>query len=176
MSNFKINIKLLLINNLGSVVIMGYNIIDIINKVINIAIRRKTIFQNIGQSKCDIPSINIMSKVLVKQIDKTIHYLETLKKEIGNTQFEEIDFVIYDKMSFLINEFNKKLFVPEINSVRQYLRFSIDLEKDTHSLLIDIQGRFVKSTSDIHTKTYKILSDIIDNIDKHITTLEEALK
>lgn len=155
---------------------MGYNVIDLINKGINIAIRRKTIFENIGQEKCDIPSMKIISKVLVKEIEKTIQYYETLKKEIGNEEFEEIDFVIYDKMSFLIDEFSKKICVPEINNVREYLKFSLDLSKDIHSLLIDVRGRFVKNTSDIHTKTYKILSDIINNIAMHITTIEKTLK
>ena len=155
---------------------MGYNVIDIINKGIDIASRRKTIFENIELEKCDIPSIKIISKVLIKEVDRTIEYYNILKKEIGNEEFEEIDFAIYDKMAFLINEFNKRIFVPEITNVREFLEFSLDLEKDAYSLLIDIQGRFVKKTSDIHTKTYKILSDIINNIDSHITTLEKTLK
>lgn len=155
---------------------MGYNIVDIIDKGINIAIRRKVIFEKIGKNRCDIPTMKILSTVLIKEVDRTIQYYETLKKEIGNVEFEEIDFVIYDKISFLINEFNERIYVPEINDVKEYLRFSVDLEKDTYSLLIDIQGRFVKNTSDMHTKTYKILSQIIGNIDKHIKTLEKILK
>lgn len=155
---------------------MGYNVIDLIDKAINIAVRRKTIFENIEQEKCDVPSIKIISKVLSKEIDTTIQYYETLKKEVGSIEFEEIDFWTYDKMSFLINEFNKKIYVPKVNNVREYLRFSLNLEKDTYALLVDVQGRFVKSTSDVHTKTYKILSSIIDNIDKHIKTLEKTLK
>lgn len=155
---------------------MGYNVIDLIDKAINIAGRRKSIFENIGEQKSDITSIKIMSKVLAKEVDKTIQYYETLKKEIGDSELEEIDFGIYDKISFLINEFNKKIYLSEINNVREYLRFSIDLQKDTYSLLVDIQGRFVKNTSDMHTKTYKILSDIISNISRHITTLENTLR
>jgi hypothetical protein len=155
---------------------MGYSVMDLIDKAINIAVRRKAIFENIEQEKCDVPSIKIISKVLAKEVDTTIQYYETLKKEVGNVEFEEIDFWTYDKMSFLVNEFNKKIYVPKINSVREYLRFSLNLEKDTYALLVDVQGRFVKSTSDVHTKTYKILSNIIDNTDKHIKTLEKTLK
>jgi len=50
-----------------------------------------------------------MSTVLIKQMDKTIEYYEKLKKVISGMEFEEIDFVIYDKMSFLIDEFNRKV-------------------------------------------------------------------
>ena len=155
---------------------MGYNVADIINKAIKIAIRRKTIYENIGQEKCDIVSIKIISKVLIKEVDRTIEYYEALLKEINDMEFEEIDFSIYDKMSFLINDFNKKINIAEINNVREYLNFSLGLEKSLYSLLMDIQGRFVKNTSDIHTKTYRILSDIIDNKAKHIAMIEKALE
>lgn len=155
---------------------MGYNIIDVIDKAINIAKRRKTIFETIGEEKCNIPSMKIISKVLVKEVDKAILYYETLRKEIGNVDFEEIDFATYDKMSFLINEFNKKIYVPEINNVREYLKFSLTLEKDIYSLLIDIQGRLVKNINDVNTKTYKILSHIIHNVDMQIAAIEKTLK
>lgn len=155
---------------------MGYNIVDILDKAVKVANKRKTIFENIKKDKCDIPAMKILSKVLIKEVDRTIQYYEVLKEEVRNVEFEEIDFVIYDKISFLINEFNTRIYIPDVNNVREYLKFSIDLEKDTLSLLVDIQGRFVKNTSDIHTKTYEILSKIIDNIGKHIITLENILK
>ncbi|EGW36292.1 hypothetical protein [Desulfosporosinus sp. OT] len=155
---------------------MGYNVADIIDKAIDISIRRRKIHENIGQEKCDILSIKIMSNVLIKEMDRTIEYYEALLKEINEKEFEEIDFSIYDKMSFLINNFNKRIAVVEITNVREYLNFSLGLEQSVYSLLMDIQGRFVKNTNDIYTKTYRILSDIIDNKAKHIAMLEKALE
>jgi hypothetical protein len=152
---------------------MGYNVIDVINKSINIAIRKKAIYESLGQIKCDIPSVEIMSKVLVKEIDRTIKYYEELKNEV---MVEEIDFYVYDKMSFLIDEFSKKLYDIEVNNIKEYLKFSLSLEKDGKALLIDVQGRFVKNASDIHTKTYKILSDMINHKENLITTLEKIIK
>ena len=38
---------------------MGYNVIDLINKAINITIRKKDIYENIGQRKWDIPSMEM---------------------------------------------------------------------------------------------------------------------
>lgn len=155
---------------------MGYNIIDLINKAINIAIRKKTIYKSVGQLNHDIPSIEIMSKVLAKEIDKTIKYYEELKSELSGVKFEEIDFYIYDRQSFLIDEFNKKIYTTEINNIKEYLKFSLDLEKDGKSLLIDVQGRFVQNTSDTKTRTYKILSDMIINKDNLISALEKIIK
>jgi oligoribonuclease NrnB/cAMP/cGMP phosphodiesterase (DHH superfamily) len=152
---------------------MGYNVIDLINKAINIAIKEKTIYENIGKEKCNIPSIKIMSKVLIQEVDKNIHHNESLKKELADLNFEEIDFGIYDKISFLINQFNAKIYVTEVVNVRDFLKFSLDFQKDVYSLLIDIQGRFVKNTSDTDTRTYKILSDMVNNKTKHIAILEK---
>ena len=123
--------------------IMAYNIIDLIDKAIDITIKRKAIYEKIGNEPFGIPSISILSKVLAKDLDKTLQYYEALKNEIANESFEEIDFAIYDKISFLINEFTKKLSVPDIKNTKEFLEFYLNLEKDLYSLLIDIQGRFV---------------------------------
>ena len=82
-------------------------------------------------------------------------------------------------MSFLVDEFSKKIYVTkidDINNIKEYLKFSLDLETDTQSLLIDIRGRFVKNTCDAQTKTYKILSDMINNKDSNIAVLQKILK
>ena len=137
---------------------MGYNVVDIINKAVDIAIRRKTVYENVGKEKCDIVSIRILSMVLMKEVDRTIEQYEALLKEINDIDFEEIDFLTYDKISSLINNFNEgSIDIEDINNVRVYIKLSLDIEK---SLLMDIQDGFVKIKSDIHTK---ILSDIIDN-------------
>lgn len=155
---------------------MGYNIIDIINKSMDISRRRKNIYISIGKEKSDIPSIKIMSVVLIKEIDRTLDFYEKLKREVANKEFEEIDFDIYDKISFLINEFNNKIIINEVNNTREFLKLSLSLEKDVYSLLMNIQGRLVKNTSDTNSETYKILSDIIKYKAKHIETLEKTIK
>lgn len=152
---------------------MGYNVADIIGKVINIALRKRKIYETIGQEKCDSPSIKLFSNILIKQVDRSIELCEAMLKEINNA--EEIDFSIYDKISSLMSDFNNRIDLAEINNVKEYLTYALVLEKSAYSLLLDIQGRSVKTTSDLHSKTYKILSDIIDNKAKYIAMLEKAL-
>ena len=154
---------------------MGYNVSDIIEKTIKIAVRRRAIYENIGQEKSDNLPIQILSKVLEKQMDKTILYYETLLKEVNEVEFEEIDFSTYDKMSSLISDFNNRLNTIEICCSREFLEFSLGLEKAVYSLLMDIQGRLVKNTDDIHTKTYKLLSNIIQNKARQIEMIEGML-
>ena len=152
---------------------MGYNVTDIIEKAIKITIRRRTIYENIGREKCNDISFRTISKFLVQEINKTIKYYELLLKEVKDVEFEEIDFSIYDKMSFLINDFNNRINTVELNNGGEFWEYSLDLEKAVYSLLIDIQGRFVKNTSDIHTRTYKILTDMIANKVNHIASLNK---
>lgn len=155
---------------------MSYNAIDLIDKAINIAIKEKSIYRNIAKEKENIPSIKIISNVLIKQVDKDIQHYENLKKQIIDSEPEEIDFGIYDKMSFLINQFNKKIYVTKVVNIKDFLKFSLNFQKDLYALLIDLQGRCVKSSLDIDTKTYKALSNMINNIGNHISTLEKILK
>lgn len=155
---------------------VAYNVIDLINKSIDMEERRKKLYENIGKQQKEHSSIKIMSKVLIKNIDKTINHYKDLNRELKNIELEEIDFWTYDKISFLINQYNKKQYGISFDNVGDYISFSLNIEKDMYSLLIDIQGRFVKDTKDTYTKTYEILSNIISNRVKHIETLEKILR
>lgn len=155
---------------------MAYNVIDLIDKSIDIEDKRKKLYEGIEKNREYHPAIKIMSRVLIKEINKTINHYKVLKKELRDIELEDIDFWTYDKMSFLINEYNKKHYQAQFDNVKGYLEFSLNLEKDMYSLLIDVQGRFVNNTDDTYTKTYEILSEIINNKAKHIETLEKTLK
>ena len=154
---------------------MGYNIIDILEKAINIENRRKIIIINAITENQVIPAIKLISKVICNQIDEIVNYYEELKEEIKNTELEEIDFRTYDKMSFLINQYNERIYELEMTNVKYYLKSSLDLTKNKYSLFIDIQGRLVNNTSDTSTKTYEILSKIIANIKNQITIIEKTI-
>ena len=154
---------------------MGYNVLEIIDKAIDIQNRRKIIIKSVlGEDKA-IPAMILISKVLCNQIDDIIKYYYELKDEIRDIEYEEIDIITYDKISFLINEFNNKIYNPQIDNGKEYLNFSLNLAKDTYSLFIDIQGRLVHNKNDTSTKTYDILSKLISSINKKIITIEKTI-
>lgn len=155
---------------------MGYNVIDVVNRAIDVAVRIEEVHKKISDKESNGSPIKVLSKVLIKQVDKRIEHYKTIIRRTENTEFEDIDFEIYDKISFLVNEFIKKIYLPEINNVREYLKFSLGLEKDMCSLLIDIKGRYVKNMSDTETKTYKILDDMIKNESGQVKVIEDTLK
>lgn len=154
---------------------MGYNIIDIINKAIDIENRRKYIIKDSTKENQVSPVVELISKVLCNEIDEIIKYYKELKEEIENVEVEDIDVRTYDKMSFLINEYNERMYELKVTNVREYLKCTLDLTKNKYSLFMDIQGRLVNNTSNTGTKTYEILSKIITNISKQIKTIEKTI-
>ena len=87
---------------------MAYNVLDLLNKAINIAEKRKRTYNEAILNISKNSSLYILINVLIKNIDRTIEYYKKLKLETNTVTGEEIDFDIYDKISFLINEFNQK--------------------------------------------------------------------
>jgi len=155
---------------------VAYDANDIIDKAVNIALKRKSIYENVKQQNKDIYSITILSKVLIKDVEKTIGLYKKLTIELKDVALEEIDFGAYDKISFLINEFNGKLYLYDIKNIKDFLKFSLNLEKDIHSLFLSIQGRLIKNKNDVNTKTYKVLSAMINNKAKLIESIEKILR
>lgn len=155
---------------------MAYNVLDLLDKAINIAEKRKKLYNDALFKTSKNSSIYVLINVLLKNMDRTIEYYEKLKLEAVTVTGEEIDFVIYDKISFLVNEFNHKLFIPENLTTKILLESSLDIEKDILALYIDVQGRFVKNEGDTRTNIYKILSSLILQKQKKVTELEAFIK
>lgn len=154
---------------------MGYNVMDIIDKAINIEYKRKITIKSIVTENEVLPIIKLFSKVFCNQVNEIIKYYEKLKEEITNIELEEIDFRTYDKMSFLINEFNNSIYIPQVINGGDYLKYSLDSAKNKYSLFLDIQGRLVNNTKDTSTKTYEILSKIIAITMDQIKTIEKTI-
>lgn len=155
---------------------MGYNAIDLLDKSIFIANKRKEIYTKIGEKNTSNTALLLISKVLVKNVEKSIQYYKKLKNEISEDILEDIEFTAYDKISFLINEFNNKLLVPDVSDVKELLEFSLEFEKLLYALFIDIQGRLVQKEADTDSTTYKLLSNIIHRRESQIESLEKAIK
>jgi hypothetical protein len=154
---------------------VGYNIIDVIEKAINIEKKGKIQIQREIAENEIIPAIKLISKILCNEIDETIRYYENLKEEVKNIEAEEIDIRTYDKISFLINEFNKRIYQINVVSVRNFLKSLLDLSKDKYSLFIDIQGRLVNNSGNAKTKTYDVLSKIIKKMQNQINDIEKTI-
>lgn len=155
---------------------MGYNIIDLLEKAIKIAKRKIEILEEIRTEASQVSSINGATSVLIKIDKENIGYFQKIICDCERHILEDIDFAIYDKVSFLINEFNRRLIKPEILEAKELLSFCLEMEKQVFALYIDIQGRLIKNEEDSKTMAYNILSEMIKKKEKHIKNLNEFVK
>lgn len=156
---------------------MAYTIIDLLDKIIEISKIKKdnciSAMQNMEKGSHNY----ILLKVFDKSIGKHIKYYEKLKNDISEngTNIEEIDFQVYDKISYLVNEFKHHSLIPDnnFNNVEEsYLKF----QKEVLALYLDIQGRMVKSEKDTKTEAYKTFCEIISYKQKNIAEIEKFIK
>lgn len=155
---------------------MSYNVLDLLDKAINISKKKKGLYSSALVAVPKNSSLYLFLNILIKDMDKTIDYYKSLKLETTSLTGEEIDFVIYDKISFLINEFDQKIFIPEKLNTKTLLNVSLDIEKNVLALFIDIQGRLVKNKEDTKTNAYKTLSKVILKKDKKVKDLQNFIK
>lgn len=157
---------------------MAYNTIDLIDKAIDMAKKRKEIYIHIANDNSENKGMNIIVNTLVKALDKNIDSYNRVKKYIEQNEevLEEIDFLTYDKILFLVNQFNRRLMNPKISSSKSLLEFSLNLENEIYALFIAIQGRLVVKEEDATTNTYRFLSNVIREKEEYVRNLEMFAK
>ena len=164
---------------------MGYNIIDIVNKCIIIEENKRKIFKkiinedslNLFKSELIRLRLIVLVKTFLKDIDRVIDYYEELKNRINISSIEEIDFRTYDKIAFLMNEYDNKIKYMDLDEIspKEYVDITLDLTKDKYALLIDIQGRLYNNTNDNKSSTYEVLTNLINHTDNHIKVIENIV-
>lgn len=154
---------------------MGYNINDIIDKTINIEIKmQKSIVEAINNDSRNVVMLNVLGKVFINESNKRIDYYKTLKN-VNEVELEEIEYMTYDKISFLFFEYSNKNLQGDVKTPKDYLEFVKNLALEKYSLLVDVQGRLINNMNNSNSITYSVLSDIINNTDKQIDNLNRFL-
>ncbi|MGY0373862.1 hypothetical protein [Clostridium sp. JNZ J1-5] len=154
---------------------MGYTILDLIDKFIEIEEKGFNIYNTILNMEHKDNRVKSIAMVLAKEEERHIKYYKALKNQLKGNE-EEIDFIAYDKASFLVNKYKESINVESFKESKEILLSALDLENQNLALLIDIQGRIVKSREDSQGVTYKILSRIIKEEHKHIDNLKPFIK
>jgi len=154
---------------------MAYNIIDILDKTITINQKSKKVYLNIDYNGQDKSKFQLVRSVLMKGIEREIKYYEDIKKHLESKNLDEIDFSVYDKISFLINQFNDKIYCQNIDNITNLVNWTACLHKDIFALFISIQGELIRTSKDIETFAYETLSSVIDKKELTIKELERLL-
>lgn len=154
---------------------MAYNVLDLIDKAIDIVSNKLNIYKQILMEE-DLNTTVLVRNAYIKECEKSILHYKELKSELQNRELEEIDFVVYDKISFLINEFNSKHGNKKVTSKKELNEFTLNYEKDILALLIDIQGRLIRRESDATSIAYEVLNKLIKEKKAYIKGLKEYIK
>lgn len=151
-----------------------YTIIDLLDKIIQIETRGFEMYEYISLRTDIDPKIKTVARILALEEKRHAKMYTHIKNKIPLGELTPIDFDIYDQASKLINNFR----TPDaqyLASIEELLRFASDFEKQSISLVLSIQGLLVREAEDSDSITYKTLSEIIKEEEKHIENIENFL-
>lgn len=154
---------------------MAYNCIDLIDGAINIGNKVLEKYKYISNNQKDMNSIKIFTNVFIKQQQEKIKYYNLLKEKLMNEEIVNIDFVIYDKISSLMIEFNNTIIIQKFYNKEEFIERVLTINKEIRALFIDVRSRLMKSEEDFNSCKYNVLTNIINMEEKYIDDLEKAL-
>lgn len=148
---------------------MNYTIYDLIERFIDIEKNTLDVYKKIEENAKEKNSknIEIITRVIRKEEIKHIKYYEQLKEKFNYELNDTIDFYLYDKVVKLLYEFKSQIRIPHIDNAQDLIKYSLEFEKNSISLLLDIQGRLLGNLNDVYNNVYKIISNIIEEERRH---------
>lgn len=150
---------------------MSYNTLDLIDKAIMLAEKRKNIYYGIydrSENKQDQLVIKVLIRLTMKDVDRYVELKSALEKD----PIEDIDFLVYDSAANLINNFVKSFLEPNINSLSDLLEFAISVEEKTYALFIDIQGRIYQNEKKDDSQVYVALNKLIERKKTNVESIK----
>lgn len=153
-----------------------YTIIDVLDKLIDIEKKAYTSYVKAMDVKNIPQSVKTVIQVLAREEKRHIQLYKSIKEEVKDKEGLDIDFESYDKISKPLSDFSKWIVSIEFDNVSNLLQYAVDLEKKHLALAITIQGILVKNLEDETTIAYRVLTELIENGNKHIDNLEKFTK
>lgn len=154
---------------------MAYNCIDLIDGAINIGNKVLEKYKYISNNQEDMNSIKILTNIFIKQQQEKINYYNSLKEKLKSEEIGNIDFVIYDKISSLIIEFNNTIVIKKFYNKEEFIERVLTINKEIRALFIDVRSRLMKREEDFSSCKYNVASNIINMEEKYIDDLEKTL-
>lgn len=151
---------------------MSYTIKDVLGKLIDIEKEMSKLYFNISNTDIkNYDTFKILCKVMAKEEGRHVAYFEQMKNSITDEDNVEIDIFTYDKISQDIAQFKSKIDIPNLKSIKELIDFMVNFEKENAALLINLRGKLVKNSNDTEKDSYKILTTLIEEENKHIKSL-----
>lgn len=152
-----------------------YTILDIIAKLIEIEKKSLELYKTLKESPDVNQRVKLAAGVFAREEERHIKIYENMKSELSKYEDISIDLDIYDSVSKVIIEFQRRLTLFEAKDVRELLVNALAFEQKKVALIISIQGLLVRKSEDAETNSYKALSRIIAEEEEHIKMIETFL-
>ncbi|WML34003.1 hypothetical protein [Clostridium sp. OS1-26] len=151
---------------------MSYTIKDVLDKLIDIEKEMSKLYFNISNTDIkNYDTFKILCKVMAREEGRHVAYFEQMKNNITDTDNVEIDIFTYDKISQAIAQFKSKIDTPDLKNIKELIEFMVNFEKENAALLINLRGKLVKNSGDTEKESYKILTTLIEEENKHVKSL-----
>ena len=152
-----------------------YTVLDLIEKLIIIEEKGYEIYRLISLMEDIDTNIKVVARILASEEKRHAQIYKNLKTKVQQDEVPPIDFGIYDQASNLISSFRYPI-SGHIKDIDQLLRFALDFEEQSVSLVLSIQGLLIRESGDSGTVTYDVLSEIVKEEKKHIENIERFLR
>lgn len=153
-----------------------YTIIDLIDKLIEIEKSGYELYTRVSVDSKVEERVKIVAKVFSNQESKHVEIYRKLRDSAYMHKDIEVDFNIYDKAAKLIYEFSILKTKKDITTVKELLEFSSMFEKENLALVLSVRGLLIKSQEDLDKGSYKMLSEIIKEEQKHADDIDSLLR
>ena len=151
---------------------MSYTIKDVLDKLIDIEKEMSKLYSNISNiDNKNYDNFKVLCKVMAREEGRHVAYFDQIKSSITVEDNVEIDIFTYDKISQAIAQFKSKIDIPNLKNIKELIEFMVNFEKENAALLINLRGKLVKKSDDTEKDSYKILTTLIEEENKHIKSL-----
>ena len=147
-----------------------YDIRDILRKAIEIASKKRKVYQKLQDNSGDV-RMRVLIGVFIKAMNSDISYYQRLIENVSDQMAIGLDFSTFDKISSLVNQFSRLITDISITDRKELVRYVLEQEKASYALMIDIQGRLVVTESS-NSIAYYVFSELIYNKKHYIEELE----
>ncbi len=152
-----------------------YTVVDLIEKLIIIEEKGYEIYRLISLMEDIDTNITVVARILASEEKRHAQLYKDLRAKVEEGEIPVIDFAIYDQASNLLSSFRYPS-LGHIEDIEQLLKFALDFEKQTISLVLSIQGLLIRESADAATVTYDVLTEIVKEERKHIENIERFLR
>ncbi|MBM7562534.1 hypothetical protein [Fusibacter tunisiensis] len=152
-----------------------YDIRDVLQRGIEIAAKRKTLYEKAKENEPDLRN-QMIYNMMIRALERDETYYKQIMLSISDAMAEAIDFGIYDKISSLVNQFMRTLIPPSSHDRKEIVGYIIEQEKSIYALAIDIQGRMVTDDLTSMTIAYYVMTEIIEDKKQLIDKFEQLVR